>query len=125
MRIGSEEGLGAEITIPASMVDSIIDKAVIAATPQVVAIINREKALIGDAAIKTLPFVGGSLAVFLGTFFFVPNDRTVIKVIGYLISAGLLVGGTAMFFSATSRMSSAPATQAASSPSQYTIDFKL
>lgn len=125
MRVPS--GLGASITIPSTLIDAATDRIVAAAAPQVAMLIQQEKAIAEDAAFKALPFAGGAVAVFLGTFFLVPGDRTLIKVIGYLISAGLLGGSVAMFLSAFNATSATPPTGAAAvnQPSSYKIDFSL
>lgn len=119
--------LGASITIPTSMIDAATDRIVASATPQVVAIIQQEKAIIESAGFKSMPFFGGSVAVFLGTLFLVPGDRTLIKVLGYLISAGLLGGGVLMFLSAFNATAATPpaANAAVNQPSSYKIDFSL
>lgn len=117
--------LGATITIPASMIDSAVEKAVAAATPQVVALLQQEKAILKDGVIRSLPFAGGSVAIFLGTLFLVPGDRTILKVIGYLVSAGLLGGSILMLLSSISKASVPPATAPVNQPSSYKIDFSL
>jgi hypothetical protein len=125
MRISSTGDLGATITIPASMIDSAVEKAVAAATPQVVALLQQEKAILKDAVTRSLPFAGGSVIVFLGTLFLVPGDRTALKVIGYLVSAGLLGGSILMLLSSIGKASVPPAAAAVNQPSSYKIDFSL
>jgi hypothetical protein len=125
MRISSMGDLGASITIPSTMIDAVVDKAVAAATPQVVALLQQEKEILKDAVVKALPFAGGSVAIFLGTLFLVPGDRTIFKVIGYLVSAGLL-GGSILMLISSINTASAPTTAAAvNQPSSYKIDFSL
>lgn len=63
------------------------------AEPKVRAIIDDEKAKLGEAATSALPFIGASVAGFLATAFLVPDDKNAWKFGGYLTSAAAMLAG--------------------------------
>jgi hypothetical protein len=119
------DGLGATINIPVSLVDSFSRKIVAEATPQVYHLIAQEKSLVSEALYKSLPFVGGSVLILLGTIFLIP-DQKFYRLAGYLLSSALLGGGILMFVNGAGKASvpSSPPPSLPPSPSAHVEDPK-
>ena len=99
MRLSDKNsGLGVTVDIPYSMVDTLAQRIVDGATPELKTLLVQERSRLTDGLWKGLPFTGGSLLAFLATYFLMPDDK-VLKLTGYLVAAGLLVGGLWIFLS--------------------------
>lgn len=95
MRIGDGE-LGVTVDLPVSLIDDLARKIVDSATPELRLLVAQERTRLAESFWKAAPFAGGAIAIFLGTLFFMPDDK-IAKFAGYGISAGLLVGAILVF----------------------------
>lgn len=82
------------------------------AEPRVRAIVAEERSRLANATIQSLPFLGGSLTAFLAAQYLVPENKRLLKGIGYVASAGIFTVGA---WKALQELSSSEAPPPASS----------
>jgi len=92
---GPVDGLGQ--LIPESVVEQIADKLVAKADPRVRQILAEEKVKLAEGLKKSLPFAGISVTSFLLTLFLVPDEKKILKLLGFGVASGSFLTGLYFF----------------------------